>query len=190
MEASEKALEKAIELCQPGALLSDISSVIEDTIKSYGYNPISNLTGHGLDQFDLHAEPQIPNIKTESQYELKKGQVIAIEPFATDGAGRIKESGDAMIFRMVMPGPVRNLDARGIIKFASSREGLPFAERWIELPLIKTRLALKELRDKNILYDYPVLKEVANGFVSQSEHTVIVGEEPVVTTKLLDEPET
>jgi methionyl aminopeptidase len=184
VEASEAALTEAIKLCKPGALLSNVSAKIEETIKSFGYKPISNLTGHGLDCYDLHAEPQIPNIKFSSNYKLKEDQVIAIEPFATDGSGMIKESEPTLIFRLMQKGPVRNQDARTIMTFADKFNGLPFAERWIPVDsLVKIRIAMRELRERGIIYDYPVLKEVKNGVISQAEHTVIIKDEPMVTTK-------
>ncbi|MFH0832207.1 MAG: type II methionyl aminopeptidase [Candidatus Aenigmatarchaeota archaeon] len=184
VEASESALNGAIKLCKPGTLLSDISAKIEETIHSYGFNPISNLTGHGLEQYNLHAEPQIPNIKFHSDYKLKENQVIAIEPFATNGSGYVKESDLVIIFRLVGLGAVRNNDGRAIMRFATAFNGLPFAERWIPIDsMIKIRIAMRELREKGIIYDYPILKESAGGAISQAEHTVIIKDEPVVTTK-------
>ncbi len=63
VEASKKALDNAIEKIKPNALLSDVSAAIEETITGYGFKPVSNLTGHGLERYYLHAEPQVPNVK-------------------------------------------------------------------------------------------------------------------------------
>ena len=192
-EASKQALENAIEAVKPDVLISDISKKIEETIRSFGFNPVSNLTGHGLEQYHLHAEPQIPNVNFHGSRRLAKDQVIAIEPFATTGAGRIKETEPTLIFMFLKPKPVRNQDARKMIYYVQRFNGLPFAERWLMekeakdfgLPdsLFKIRIALKELREKGVVYEYAPLKEVANGLVSQHEHTVIVDEEPIVTTR-------
>lgn len=183
-ESTKAALDNAIALIKPGALLSDISTKIEETIKSFGFNPVRNLTGHGLERFHLHAEPSVPNIAFRSDYRLKENQVIAIEPFATPGEGRVKETEPILIFMMLEDKPVRNQDARTIIKFAQQFNGLPFAERWVPLDsLFRTRIALRELREKGVLYDYAPLKEVSNGVVSQHEHTVIVKDESIVTTQ-------
>ncbi len=182
-EASKAALEEAIKLCKPGESVSKISAKIEDTIKSYGFSPVSNLTGHGLDKYFLHASPQIPNVKFIGGPRLKEGQVIAIEPFATNGEGRVKDSEPVLIYMLLEKKPVRSSDARKIISFAEQFNGLPFAERWIPLDsLFRTRLAMKELRERGIVYEYPPLKEVKNGIVSQHEHTIIVKDEPLVTT--------
>jgi methionyl aminopeptidase len=182
-KASKTALEEAIKVCKPGAFIRDVSAKIEETIKGYGLVPVSNLTGHGLEKYFLHASPQIPNVKFIGGQKLSENQVIAIEPFATDGAGRVKDSEPALIYMLTNKKPVRNMDARKIISFAEQFNGLPFAERWISFDsLFKTRIALKELKDRGIIYEYPPLKEVKNGMVSQHEHTVIVRDEPVVTT--------
>ena len=183
-EASKKALEEAIKLCKPGALISDISAVIEDTIVGYGYKPIQNLTGHGVGQYIVHMEPTIPNIKHKSSKTLEEGMVIAIEPFATDGKGHVRDTNPIQIYRMYGAPTVRSQEARKLIDMALEWMGLPFAERWITMESqFKIRLALKEIRDRGALHEYAPLKEDSDGMVSQHEHTVIIKDEPVVVTK-------
>lgn len=184
LKAAEQALHEAVKLVRPGALLSDISSAIDETIKNAGYTPISNLTGHGIARWDLHTEPTVPNITFKSDYRLHEDQVIAIEPFATDGSGYVKDSDQVFIFSIFESKPVRNLDARKIISAFADRNGLPFAERWSPLDsLFKTRIALRELRERGILHDYHVLREAKNGMVSQAEHTLIVRDKPLIITR-------
>lgn len=181
--ASKEAVQNAVELCTPGALLSSVSARIDETVRGLGFNPVSNLTGHGLGRYYLHDEPQVPNVKTNSSYRLKEDQVIAIEPFATSGAGRVKETEPTLIFMLLEQKPVRSQDGRSIVQFASRYHGLPFAERWLPLSTVRVRIAMRELRERGVVYDYPPLKEISGGLVSQAEHTVIVAEEPVVTTR-------
>ncbi len=183
-EASKKALEEAIKICKPGVLISDISDAIEDTIMSYGYKPIQNLTGHGVGQYIVHMEPTIPNIKHKSGKRLEEGMVIAIEPFATDGKGHVRDSQPVQIYRIYGMPVVRSQEARKLIDMSIEWMGLPFAERWVKMESqFKIRLALKELRDRGALHEYAPLKEEADGMVSQHEHTVIIKDEPVVVTK-------
>ena len=182
VDSVDKALSEAIKLCTPGRKISEISEVIENTIRDYGFNPISNLTGHGLDQYVVHDEPTIPNIKNNSTYELRENQIIAIEPFATEGVGRVNESSETLIFQFIEKRPVRSPDSRKIVEFAQNLK-LPFAERWIPLSSrIKIRLALRELFEKNVLYKFPVLKEASGKPIAQKEHTIIVGDKPRITT--------
>lgn len=183
VKACEDALEKAIVLCVPGTKVDEISGAIEDAIKSYGCRPVSNLTGHGLKQWEGHAEPTIHNVRIGYNYVLEENDTIAVEPFATDGAGRIKDSEPSVIFSLVGKKPVRSSDARKMMQETEKFSGLPFAERWLGSSF-GTRLAMRELRQSGALYEYPVLKEIARGIVAQAEHTIIVKDKPIVTTRL------
>lgn len=183
VEAVKEALDEAVKMCKPGTAVADISAKIEDMIRKHNCNPVRNLTGHGLDRYTEHTEPEILNVKNNSPYTLKEDQVLAVEPFATDGEGVVKDTETVFIFMIHERKPVRSGDARKIINFASVFNGLPFTERWIPLPLFNTRMALRELSQRGAVYEYPVLKEKSGGKVAQYEHTVIVRDEPVITTK-------
>ncbi len=184
LAASESALKAALALATPGRKISEISAKIEETICSHGFIPVSNLSGHYLGRYAIHASPGIPNVRTASQATLSEGDVIAIEPFATTGAGSVKDTGRVMIFSSAKAKPARLPAARAVLEFAKSLNGLPFASRWIREPagFVKDR-TLSELVALGALYAYPVLKEEKGGLVSQAEHTVIVGEKPRVTTE-------
>ena len=173
ISSSEEALENAIKAVRPGITIGEIGGIIEETIKSHGFVPVSNLTGHGLGRYVFHDDPQIFNIRNNSKKELEYGQVIAIEPFATDGRGMIRESGRTEIYSLARPIPVRNADERRIEKYAMEKQGLPFSRREVyQSP--RTNLSLTNLLRKGVLYGYSVLTEVEGGIVSQSEHTMIV----------------
>ncbi|MDI6798756.1 MAG: type II methionyl aminopeptidase [Candidatus Aenigmarchaeota archaeon] len=174
---SEKALAEALKLIKAGTKVYEISEVVEETIKNEGFNPIRNLCGHGLDQFNQHTTPTIPNGENSIQEEIKEGQVIAMEVFATNGSGLVKESYPTLIYKFKQDKPARLWEARKILEASKTRfNGLPFAKRWltsIATPL-KIDLALKQLTQIDALISYPVLKEVTNGLVAQTEETVIV----------------
>ena len=193
LKAAKAALDAAVDLVKPNVLVNDISKSIEEVIKSFGFKPVENLTGHGLDQYVEHKEPNIPNVALRNDYRLSDGQVIAIEPFATSGVGHVKDTPEVMIFSFSADKPVRSLDAKKIVSYISRYNGLPFAERWLlteeakqeGVPdsLFKIRLALRELIQRGVLYSYPVLREAKSGLVSQAEHTIVVRDEPIVITK-------
>jgi methionyl aminopeptidase len=187
IKCSEKMLENAIKIIRPGITVGEIGETIENTTKEFGFKPIRNLTGHSLDRYDVHAGLTIPNIKTDSKYQLREDEVIAIEPFCTEGNGLVKDSGSALIFRWIMDRPSRLIEARKIMELARDKyEKLPFAKRWIqkEISPLKVELALKELLAVNALYGYQPLREVSNKPVAQSEHSVIVKEKPIILTIL------
>ena len=180
IKASEEALKNAIDMIKPGVKTSEVGEVIEDTIKSFGFVPISNLTGHQLQRWQLHGGMFIPNIRVRHGEEIKEGDVLAIEPFATTGAGRVVDDNNAIIFRYIRDRPLRMKEARAILQYAKKNfNTLPFAERWISnlVPRFKLGQALRQLIYSKAIHAYHILKEKDRGIVSQAEHTVIVTED-------------
>ncbi|MBU0527270.1 type II methionyl aminopeptidase [Candidatus Micrarchaeota archaeon] len=176
--ASEDALEKAIAAIKPGMRVGEIGDVIEQTIKGYGFKPISNLSGHMIKSNELHAGVEIPNIKTQDPYELKEGEIFAVEPFATTGNGYVEDLDQVEIFSIYAPSKVRMRQSRKIVEHVIKNYGmLPFAERWIRKEF-KSKLlvsaSLRELLENQFIRGYPVLREVSRGLVSQAEHTILV----------------
>lgn len=184
--ASLEALNKALAEVRPGVSISLLGEIIENTIKSYGYQPVVNLTGHSLGRWNLHAGKSIHNMKVSTSGRLDAGDVIAIEPFATNGSGRVINSKNSDIYKLMTPKPVRLRTGREILKeIINKYKTLPFARRWFinKYGLARTSMALKQLVSWDVLYQYPILRDQEGGTVSQAEHTVIVTDEPIVTTK-------
>jgi len=98
VEASEQALEAAVEAVGPGVEVGAVGAEIESVINGYGYMPILNLSGHGVEQYDAHTGPNIPNRAVDRSVELSVGDVVAIEPFATDGSGKVGEGATEEIY--------------------------------------------------------------------------------------------
>lgn len=171
VKASESALEEAIKFIHAGVNTSDIGGVIEDTIGSFGYKPIINLTGHGLAQYIQHAPPAIPNKRMPHGVILEEGDIVAIEPFATNGVGKIHDAGNAEIYHRVSEKPVRHPSARALLLEIEKYKTLPFAKRWLGE---RVDFAVIALLKANIIQPYPILKEIEGGLISQAEHTIIV----------------
>jgi len=174
IKTSEKALNAALKMIKPGTKIFEISEVVENVVRESGFNPVRNLCGHGLERYNQHAPPSIPNGKNSIQTEILEGQVIAMEVFVTDGAGWVKDSSPTLIYKYKQDKPVRLSDARKILTQAKvDFERLPFTKRWLKMTPGKIDLALKELIKVDALYEYPILKEISGGKVAQSEETVI-----------------
>jgi methionyl aminopeptidase len=174
VEAAEEALSNAISIIRAGVTTKELGKTIEETITGYGFRPIENLTGHVMGQYDLHAGISIPNIAVGYAHELKEGDVVAIEPFATPGRGRVNEMKRVEIFMYLKDRPLRNSEARQMLAYIKENFGtLPFAERWL-MKKFSSKFALQELVKKDALKSYPILKEITGALVSQAEHTVIV----------------
>ena len=175
VEAAEQALEAAVEAVGPGVEVGEVGAEIQSVIEGYGYTPILNLSGHGVEQYDAHTGPNIPNRAVERSVELEAGQVIAIEPFATDGRGKVGEGATEEIYEQVADGSVRDRRARQVLEEIEAFDDLPFAERWLEGS--RSEMALRRLKRAGIIKGYPVLKEDDGQLVSQAEHTLIVTED-------------
>jgi len=177
IDASAKAVERALEVAKAGKRVDDISEVIEKTLKEFNVNPIVNLSGHGIERYKPHSYPTIPSIKTGNKVVLKKGAVIAIEVFTTRGEGTVVETDTVSIYQYLADKPVRSFTARKILRVAKEEfKGLPFARRWIHNIGEKTLvdMSLKELVLRGCLKEYPVLREKSNSVVAQTEETVII----------------
>ncbi len=176
LEAPAEALDAALELVEPGVETGEIGAQIEEVIDGHGYNPVVNLTGHGLGRWEQHTPPNIPNRAVSQSATLEVGDVVAIEPFATDGGGKVGEGSEEEIFALDREGSVRNRDAREALdQITEEFRTLPFATRWLDVE--RPEMALRRLERQGIVHSYPVLKEDAGTFVSQKEHTVIVTED-------------
>lgn len=182
-EASAEALDAALELVEPGVGTGEIGAVVEETIDGYGYNPVVNLSGHGLGHYEQHTAPNIPNRAVSQGTTLEVGDVVAIEPFATDGTGKVTEGNDEQIYSLQHAGSVRNRQARQVLEQITEEfKTLPFAARWVDSS--RAEMALRRLKMNGIVHGYPVLKEDDGKLVSQKEHTVIVTEDGCeVTTR-------
>lgn len=176
IEASEKGLQEAVKLIKPGTKIYEISQTVEDTVNSFGFNTIRNLCGHAVERFNQHAHPSIPNGKNTIKEEIQADQVIAMEVFSTDGSGWVVESSPTLIFKYKQDKPVRLWEARQLLEIAKRKfDKLPFTKRWVkDISPFKFDMAVRQLVEADALYDYPPLKERANGLVAVTEETVIV----------------
>ena len=187
VKAAQKALEEALKIVAVGIELREIGKTINNAITSYGYKPVRNLSGHGLDLFGIHTKPTIPNIDNGDKNVLKKGMAFAIEPFATTGSGVVADSGLATVFMLEHVRPVRSPITRDVLKEIATYEGLPFAKRWLTKKFgAKANFALRELRQLGMIHEFPPLVEVNKGIVTQAEHSILIDDEGevIVLTEL------
>ena len=177
VEAAEFALESALAVAKTGAPLRLLGKAIEDTIEGKGFHPVRNLSGHGLARYQAHSSPSIPNHDSKDSKTLEDGMVVAIEPFASTGKGLIHEAGQAEIFQIDEPKPLRNPHARRMLDYVFENfTTLPFAERWLaaEFPdAFQRKIALRELLLQKCIMPFAPLLEAKDVFISQAEATVL-----------------
>jgi methionyl aminopeptidase len=168
VRAAHDGLKEGIAHVRPGVSVDDVSRSIAAAIQARGLRPVENLTGHSIERYLLHAGKAIPNIPSATGAVLEEGEVIAIEPFATNGVGRIGNGpfGNIARFRRD-PGGADPVLAHLYERFRT----LPFALRWAAAPEEQAALG----RARRTLQTYPVFVEEAGGWVAQAEHTILVG---------------
>jgi len=181
VQAAEEALNTAIKTIQPGMFTSKLGSAIQKTIEFYGCKPISNLTGHQVGRFMIHAGKSLPNVFHISTSRIRVGEVYAIEPFVTlaDAAGRVESGKGGTIFRLVKHKSLKNLAAKKLLTYIENRfHTLPFTERWLQdvFPRDRYGTAFQELIKSKVLMVYPPFIEASLKPVAQAEHTVLIEE--------------
>jgi len=187
IDVAKATLEEFLKMVKPGMTVKQLSHFVESTIEKSGFKPIRNLAGHGLERYVPHAEPSIPNGAVNIETKLEKGMVIAMEVFVTDGAGWVKESYPALIYRYLQEKPVRLKESRMLLQIVRDEfHKLPFTKRWLvgRISPLKMNLAFSELISKGALYEYPLLKERNGGLVAQWEETFILDDKPTISTLL------
>jgi len=185
IKASKDALREAISLMRPGVKLNEIGMAIEEVIVGYGFQPIRNLSGHEVEKWNLHAGIIIPNYDNKNEMELEEGQVFAVEPFATTGAGKVSEGKFSRIYKVHELKSVRV--GRDVLKsIYENYRTLPFAKDWLSKEFDKFKIdnSFRILEQQEVLHNYTELIEKEGTKVSQAEHTVMVANNPIVLTKL------
>src|SRR5256885_16675710 len=83
VKAADDALQNAIKAFRGGVKLSDIGRVIQTTLGRYGFLPISNLTGHSIERYSIHAGKSVPNVPVLAAGKAKEGETLGLECFAS-----------------------------------------------------------------------------------------------------------
>ena len=177
IETAQDALESAINTIKDGIEIGKVGTAIEETINKNNLNSVSNLTGHSMDRWILHSGVSVPNIKEDNKHIIQEGDVLAIEPFVTNGIGRVGDMNDTYIFRFLRDRPMRMFQARQLLKIIEiNYRTLPFSQRWLteHINSKQVNMAIRQLLSSRAIYPYHVLKEKSNSRVAQAEHTVIV----------------
>lgn len=178
VDAAEAGLEAAINTIRPGIRANEVGAAIEEAIKGKGARPISNLTGHKLSRYIVHAGASIPNVNKYDSHMIQEGDVYAMEPFAVpmSADGLVTDGPPSNIYRLVKKRNVKG-KTKTLMKYIQSEyKSLPFASRWIfqKYKGQDARDAFKELLKTKTIMSYPQLIERTRAKVAQAEHSVIV----------------
>ena len=189
IQAAEAALKDAISMIRAGVKSSDVGKTIENTVKQMDCIPISNLSGHSLEQYTIHAGKSIPNIWSVGSFSFLPTEAYACEPFVTtpDGLGFVREGKTRNIFSLVSRKRTKDAEADKLIDHIWKKFNmLPFALRWLvpDWDEKSARSLLEKLVINKSIRSYPILVEANGQRVAQAEHTFIPQEDGIMVTTL------
>ncbi|KJE49031.1 MULTISPECIES: type II methionyl aminopeptidase [Acidiplasma] len=179
IDSTREALNAAIKILRPMVNIYKIGEEIENVITSYGFKPVKNLGGHGINRYDLHSEIFIPNYNDGNDETIKTEKVIAIEPFASTGLGLIHNGQLGNIY-IIDDTKVR--DKNEIIY--KNFNTVPFAERWLAKIKTDYKEYIKKMMLSRYISGFPVLKEHNKAMIAQSEHTIMILNDEIIVTTL------
>ena len=184
IQAAKEALDNAVILARDKAQVRFIGKKIYETIESHGVTAIVNLGGHGVSHYQVHSGLMIPNFDNKKNEALEKDEQYAIEPFATNGNGKVHDGRPSGIYEMTSGKSIRSPFAREVLEFIGKEyKTLPFASRWIVKKFgTKGLIGLKQLEENGNLHHYAVLMESSKGIVAQAEDTILVEKDKTIVT--------
>lgn len=182
VETSKRARNTVAEFIGDGVPLCEIGRAVEMSIRRDGFAPIVNLCGHQIGQYELHAGFSVPNYDNGDETKIQSGMTVAIEPFATNGKGEIKNGKPGNIVRILRERPLADPKAQEFFDYVKEEfYTSPFCARSCEFPDAEKHV--RNLIRHGILSSYAELVEVSGGLVSQHEYTFYIdGKHGEVTT--------
>jgi methionyl aminopeptidase len=194
---SRKLTNYAVSLCGPDAILGDIGKDIEEYIyskeieidgKLYQLRTMSDLSGHAIAKYEIHAGKAVPNIAINYPLRMKDYEYYAIEPFITTGDGKtiLKEPNSHFMMNKNYKNNAKKIedyDEKFVYDLVDKYYyTLPFCQKWLYEYNNSYNYdnILKKLESKKILQSYPPIYDINGSIISQFEHTIFVKENGII----------
>lgn len=194
IDISRKLTQYAVSRCGPDVVLGEIGADIEEYVKSkeividnktLRLRTMSDLSGHMIRPYEIHAGVAVPNTRIFYPIRMRANEFYAIEPFITTGEGKsiLKEPNS----HYMKNAHFDNINLNKKIKFTKSENNLidfininystlPFCEKWVSFDSMKLSPCLDSLVSKKYLNSYPPIYDVKDSIISQFEHTIFIKE--------------
>lgn len=99
LQCSRACTNAAIKAAIVGNTTDHIGRAAEKVAKSYGFDTVKELGGHGVGR-EIHMEPFVPSFGGSGYAtKLEEGMILAIEPIVTAGGWEIKMLSDGWTFQ-------------------------------------------------------------------------------------------
>jgi methionyl aminopeptidase len=177
LEATERALQAAINVVRKDQRIGEVGKAIEQEASRSGFRPITNLSGHTMERYVVHAGKSIPNLFMPNLPLIKRSEVFAIEPFLTlpNASGYVVDGKQETIYSVLGRRRTGNKELDDFVNHVwEMRRTLPFTPRWFleEYGPDELRSILLELIKVKVVRSYPTLVEASGNPVAQFEHTM------------------
>lgn len=192
LEASKEAVDNVIKNMGTDMLISELSIIAEEIVKSYelvedgeikDILPIENLTGHSIDQWNIHSGKMIPSVRNYSNQRIEGDEFFAVEVFTTTGNGVVYNEFPSNHFMLKKKyNRKKNFifnDTEKCLKIIENNfKTLAFCTRFLEKldKTINYNLCLNELVNENIINSYPPFFDIPESKIAHFEHTVYINE--------------
>ncbi|MCL4136999.1 UNVERIFIED_CONTAM: hypothetical protein GTU68_060675 [Idotea baltica] len=98
LDVTQKTLDLAIDLIDRETMWSEVAKQMEKFVNDNGFHVVEQMVGHGIGK-ELHESPSVPNFydpdsMPESDFDLRPGVVLAIEPMVNEGTKEIETLDD------------------------------------------------------------------------------------------------
>ncbi len=182
IESAKRARDTVAEFIGDGIPINELGAAIEGSVKRDGFKVVENLCGHQVDRWQLHAGFSVPPYDNGDNTLVEAGMTVAIEPFATNGAGYVDNGKQGNIVILTHEKPSGNPKADEFLAYAKEEfPDSPFCARSCDFP--DAEKWVKLLMRKGILSGFNVLLEVKGSMVAQFEHTFYIsGKRAEITT--------
>jgi len=67
--------------------------------------PIANLSGHSINQYQIHGGKSVQLVKNNDETKMEEGEYFAIETFGSTGRGHVVEEGECSHYAKVLDAP-------------------------------------------------------------------------------------
>lgn len=192
LDASKDAVNQVIKNMGCDMLISELSEIAEETVKSYEIEidgvmkpilPINNLTGHSIDRWNIHSGKFIPSVKHNSNIRIEGDEFFAVEVFTSTGNGTTTMQLPSNHFMLN-----QNYKKYNRFKFKRTNKllnlieknfkTLAFCPRFIEkIDKTNYNMCFDELINTRTINSYPPLVDIPNCMTAQFEHTIYISED-------------
>ena len=197
IDISKNLTNYAVSLCGPDAILGDIGKDIEEYIlskeieidgKIHQLRTMSDLSGHAISKYEIHAGKAVPNIAINYPLRMKANEYYAVEPFITTGDGKtiLKEHNSHFMMNKnykMNSKKIEDYDEKYVYDLIDNYYStLPFCQKWLyeHNATYNYDNILKKLEDKKILQSYPPIYDINDSIISQFEHTIFIKENGII----------